>query len=963
VKDKDAEKRSRLPLILIAEDDRDQAYYLETLLQSNGYRVLCAENGKEALKLLKENKVEGIISDILMPVMDGFLLCKETKSNPEWAHIPFIFHTATYTDESDEHLAFRVGADAFVRKPVDPGEFLSVLKEALSRPRQQNGVPITVEGSAGEGDVFKLYSQRLIVRLERKMAALKESEELYRSLFQLSHEGIFLHDLEGKILDVNPKVEEMLGYSRDELLKMTIRDLHDSEDLADSTKVFERIKEIGHVRFDTGFIKKNKERMIASVSSRLVTIKGVELVLGIARDVTEKRREEQVQQIMFGIAKAATETAGIAELIEKIRDVLSEAVDTTNFLVALFDEKTETFSLPYQKDKFDYFEVFPAGKTMSAYTLRTGKTLFVNEEETLKLVEAGKVEIVGKLAKLWLGIPLKIEKNVVGVLVVQSYEDETAFSQEDVKLLEFVSTQIAQMILRKKNEETRTRMATVMEQVTDSVVITDTEGMIEYVNPVFEQLTGYSSDEVIGQNPRILKSGKQGPVFYEELWKTITAGKTWKGTFVNKRKDDSLFSVDAVISPIRDKGGKIINYGAFMRDVTRELELEESLRQSQKMEAIGQLAGGIAHDFNNILTAILGYSEMALNNLAENDRVHRYVEQVQKSGERAARLTKQLLGFSRKQMIQPKILDLNASVNEMKKMLEHLIGEDIRLNLELDEKCPAIEADPGQIEQITMNLVVNAADVLRDLEPGKSREIRVATEARTVEESEEESPTQLLPGEYVVLTVSDTGPGIRKEVLSKIFDPFFTTKGVGKGTGMGLSTVYGIVKQNEGDVFVHSVPGEGTTFEILWPVASRRMERTGTRLENALGAYGGKETILVVEDDAQLREMAVRMIQSAGYTVLSADSGEKGLEIIKTHPKPIHLLFTDIVMTGMDGWELARQVKELRPEIRTVFASGYPDERISRSRVLDKDVHFTEKPYTIKEVTRAIRFSLDDIQL
>jgi len=379
------------------------------------------------------------------------------------------------------------------------------------------------------------------------------------------------------------------------------------------------------------------------------------------------------------------------------------------------------------------------------------------------------------------------------------------------------------------------------------------------------------------------------------------------------------------------------------------------------MEAIGQLAGGIAHDFNNILSAILGYSEMALNNLPTQNRVHRYVEQIKKSGERAARLTKQLLGFSRKQMIQPKLLDLNETILDLKKMLDPLIGEDIRLALRLAETVPAVMADPGQIEQIMINLVVNAADALRDLPPGKKREITVETRMETVTAPEDVTLDRLAPGAYVVLTVRDTGPGMPEDIVAKIFDPFFTTKGVGKGTGLGLSTVYGIVKQNEGDILVDSRPGEGTTFDIYWPAVDRNGNAAKRENLKPTAIRGGGETVLVVEDDEELRDMAVQMIETGGYRVLSAESAEKALQLLQNREEDIHLLFTDIVMTGMDGWQLARRVREIRPAMKIVLVSGYPAERIPKRQMEAENIRFLSKPYTLQEVTGVIRSALDDV--
>ena len=397
---------------------------------------------------------------------------------------------------------------------------------------------------------------------------------------------------------------------------------------------------------------------------------------------------------------------------------------------------------------------------------------------------------------------------------------------------------------------------------------------------------------------------------------------------------------------------------ALQAEIVERKNLEEQLIQAQKMESIGTLAGGVAHDFNNILTSIYGYSEMAMANLEEGSAVWHDVHEIHKSGERAANLTRQLLAFSRKQVIMPKALKVNRLINDMQKMLSRLIGEDIRLTTEFDESVGAIYADPGQIEQVILNLVVNARDAVKNLSPGAEKIIQVSTSRVLLDDGYVTTHLGSSSGWYLQLRVEDNGCGMAKEVLDHIFEPFYTTKGKGEGTGMGLSTVYGIVKQNQGSVNVYSEPGQGTTFKIYWPLmAGEVVEAEARKLEPV---RGGAEVILLAEDSQPIREIAERQLRKAGYTVITAADGREALEKAAAYQGGIDLLFTDVVMPIMGGKELNEKIKALYPDITTLYSSGYIDSGVQQEILtLGKD-HFINKPYNNREVMLRIRRLLDE---
>jgi two-component system cell cycle sensor histidine kinase/response regulator CckA len=550
----------------------------------------------------------------------------------------------------------------------------------------------------------------------------------------------------------------------------------------------------------------------------------------------------------------------------------------------------------------------------------------------------------GALSLLFL--PLIVDDLVIGGLCLGAVE-QRRFSKDNITLVKSVIDQLSGALARARLDAERRRLSAASEQTADCVIITDIKGTILYVNRAFERITGYSRTEAIGQNPRMLKSGQHDAAFYRELWSALLAGKNWRGRFVNKKKDGTLYTADASISPTRDEKGNIVNFVDVQRDITRELELEQQYLQAQKMEAIGRLAGGVAHDFNNLLTAITGYAELTLRALDERDPLHAHLIEIQRAAERASALTKQLLVFSRKQTIQPEVLNLNDLLRDIKRMLRRLIGEDIELHTSLDPELGSVKADAGQLEQIVMNLAVNARDAM----PQGGR-LDLETANIILGEADVLEGSGLCPGPYVRLVVSDTGVGMDEQVRLHAFEPFFTTKEAGKGTGLGLATVHGIVKQNKGDIRLYSRPGQGTRFEIYLPqVEGDRQDSRDRPLQTLVR---GTETILLVEDEDIVRELTRKALVRQGYTVLVASHPEEALHLVAQYKEPIHLLLTDVVMPGMGGPHLAARMQALRPDIRVLYVSGYADDVITHQGVLDAEVAFLPKPFSASSLSRKV---------
>jgi PAS domain S-box-containing protein len=507
---------------------------------------------------------------------------------------------------------------------------------------------------------------------------------------------------------------------------------------------------------------------------------------------------------------------------------------------------------------------------------------------------------------------------------------------------------------RRREAEERLLLSEAIAQAAEIVIVTDTNGVIQYVNPAFEKTTGYARQEAVGLTPRIMKSGRHSEEFYREMWQALGAGQSWRGRFVNKKKDGSLYTEEALHFPVRDARGRIIRYVGVKRDISEEVKLEEQLRQAKKMEAIGQLAGGVAHDFNNLLTPILGHAELLLMRDDLDETLRTSLGEVQRAAENARDLTQQLLAFSRRQVIEMRPLDLGRIVLRVTRMFRRTLRENIEIVLNLSPDLGCVRGDAVQMEQVLMNLILNAQDAMN-----RGGLITIETANCYFEDTTALTHQELKPGSYVMLAVSDSGTGMSHETMEHLFEPFFTTKSLGKGTGLGLATVYGVIKQHQGDIYVYSEPDRGTTFKIYLPeVKERPAALTGGEGE-AGKIRRGAETIMVVEDNEQVRMFACAVLRSHGYRVVEAASAEECLVTCETFYGPIHLLLSDIVMPGLNGRELYTLLVEQRPDLKVLFMSGYTDDVIVHQGFLDAEIEFIQKPFTVDRLTRRVRECLD----
>ena len=515
----------------------------------------------------------------------------------------------------------------------------------------------------------------------------------------------------------------------------------------------------------------------------------------------------------------------------------------------------------------------------------------------------------------------------------------------------FFTSSISDITPRKLAEKERHQLATAIEQIAEGVVITDVEGTIQYVNPAFEHITGYSRDEAMGKNPNVLNSGEHDKEFFHLMWQTILSGEVWQGKITNRRKDGSFYKEEMTVSPIRNEAEEIVNFVAIKRDVTREMEMEAQLSQSQKMEAIGVLSGGIAHDFNNILMPILGYTEIVKMALPKNSKMQNHMDAIFRAALRAKDLVAHILLFSRQTNGERHPLGLELLVKEVLKLLRSAIPKTIEIKYDFDPELPLVSADATQIHSVLMNLCTNASHAMPD---GGVLTIKLQ---KVILADYEVRDRGRISGEFVRLSVADNGHGMNEGTLARIFDPFFTTKEVGKGTGLGLSTVYGIVQHHQGYIAVESAPGQGTTFEILLPGTENTQDNGGNTPASL--AYMGSESILVIDDEEDIVSSIRLGLAQFGYEVTGFSNPVEAMEHLRLYPRKYDLVITDCTMPLMTGEKVAGEVSNIAPDIPIIFCTGDCD-KLPNERLKDLGIDWLMmKPFTPPELGKAIRQVLD----
>ncbi len=784
------------------------------------------------------------------------------------------------------------------------------------RDRDVHLLEITAERCAAA-----IHNAQLYQEAKRSAAALSESEEDFRQLTAHINEVFWMTDVaKNQMIYISPAYETIWGRTCASVYtspRNWLDAIHpeDRERILQSalnnqlTGAYEEeyriVRPNGTIRWihDRGFPVRDKAGEVYRIA-------------GVAQDITERRQAEEAESRLVAILEATPDLVSIA--------------DPEGRLVYLNRAGRKTLSIAALAD-------------LSSYSLR-------------EFHDAANAHVV-----LTEGIPTAMRDGAwsgeTELLALDGHT--TAVSQVILAhkapngTVTFLSTIARNITERKRAEEALRLRSAALNAAANTIVITDRNGTIEWVNPAFTALTGYRAEEAIGKNPRELsKSGLHDQLFFRNLWNTILAGHVWHGEMTNRRKDGSLYSVEQSITSVKDAHGELTHFVAIGRDLTEQKRLEAEFLQAQKMEVVGRLASGIAHDFNNLLTVINCTTELVLADLKEGDMLRTDLHAIGQAGARAASLTRQLLAFSRKQVMKPDVLNLSSLVADLRDMLQRLIGENIALVVVPAKDGGRVIADHGQIEQVVMNLAVNARDAMPN-----GGTLTIETRDVALDEAYAADHQSVRPGPHVMLAISDTGDGMDEATRVQVFEPFFTTKGQGKGTGLGLSMVYGIVKQSGGSIGVSSVLGKGTTFTIYLP----RGEAVAHKDQPAsiVTSVHGTETILIVEDEEAVCRLASRILHGAGYTVLTASNGGEALALLERHDRPVHLMLTDMVMPGMSGRNLATQLKDIHPRTKVLYTSGYTDDAILHHALFSKATHFIGKPYTTAELTRKVREVLD----
>ena len=777
----------------------------------------------------------------------------------------------------------------------------------------------------------------------------------FEQIIENAPEAISIVDQELRVLRINAEFTRLFGFTADEAAgKQLDRLIVPPDRYAETAWIAECIKTESKLSLETRRQRKDGSLVEVLLSTSPVTLNGKRVgAYASYRDITEQKRTEELNAALYAIAARSQSAEDLQQFFAAIHNIVGQLMNARNFYIALYDSQAQLLSFPYFVDEEDPTPApKPLGRGLTEYILRSGEPLLVTPAVFEELERRGEVESIGTPSLDWLGVPLKSGTACIGVLVGQTYNENTRFGERDREILKFVSQQLAATIEHKRYEEalrrSEARSRSLILSAAFGICRCTLGGRFLDVNPALINMLGHGSVE------DLLKLDARREVFVnpqglDRLAEDYRRTGSLNGVELQWRRKDGrviIVRLSGCAATISDEPEEVLELIA--EDITDRRQLEEQLRQAQKMDAVGRLAGGVAHDFNNLLMVINGYTEVLLEQLEQGSAMHHKVQSIQQAADRAATLTRQLLAFSRKQLLELKVVDVNIVIGDMERLLRPLIGENIELVTRLSPETGHTRADAGQLEQVIMNLVVNAKDAMP--EGGK---LTVESSDVTVRHSFREHRF-IQPGRYAVISVTDTGHGMDKETQSRIFEPFFTTKEKGKGTGLGLSTVYGIVKQSSGYVFAQSELGAGTTFYVYLP----RVEDSAEELSPAQSQQseaGGCETVLLVEDEESVRELVRLTLAARGYKVLEAENGECGLRVSESFKENIDILITDVVMPGIGGRELAKKLLALRPGISVLYLSGYTEDAVITQGAPGPSTAFLQKPFTLQNLAKKVR--------
>lgn len=801
--------------ILIVDDKSENRYMLESFLQSNKYQTYSADNGRQALEILESAAIDLIITDILMPEMDGYMLCKKVKAAPRWTSIPLIFYSATFTSRQDEIFAIKLGANKFVRKPIEPEMFLKIIQEVINS-REEGGLETARYKFKDEKDVFRVYNERIIKKLEEKVSELEESKN--------------------------------------------------------------------------------------------------------SLNISQNR-----------LAKAAT----IAKLGYWDYDVREDLFTFDDFFYAIFHTTAEKAG-GYKMKPQQYAERFlhPEDRNMVATEMQ--KALTTTDPDFSQQLEHRILYADGGVG--YISVNYFIEKDKQGRTI------RTFGVNQDI-----TARRGAESALRESEKKLREAQELARLGYWTWDIKT---GEVEWSDEIFK---------IFGQDPKTFtpridaimalspwpEEQERARELIERATQTHTPG-SYEQKFLHP--DNSIGYYFSTFQGNYDEKGDLVTIVGTVLDITgrkkAEAEkkvLENQLLQSQKMEAVGNLAGGVAHDFNNLLTVIQGHTQLLILEKNENDPDYHELKQIMSASSKAANLTRQLLLFSRKQVMEFKPVNLNETVTNLLKMIKRLIGENIKIETRLENSPRNIEADEGNLEQVIVNLVVNARDAMPN-----GGLLTIQTANINLHEDDCQSVQNSRAGQFMCLSISDTGYGIPAEFMNKIFDPFFTTKEPGKGTGLGLSVVYGIIKKHNGWINVYSESGRGTVMKIYLPTTEKIVMEETTQPVEIITYPGSGEKILIVEDNADVRKFTEAVLNQNGYQTATAATANQAMNLFREEDGRFDLIISDVILPDRNGVLLAEDILQIKKEIPIILCSGYAEETLIQSIKMNRKFHFIQKPYQVQ---------------
>jgi two-component system, cell cycle sensor histidine kinase and response regulator CckA len=932
---------SPLLRVLHLEDNRDYSALVESKLAAEGFKpeLVCVETRDAFEAALKEKPFDIIIADYFLPTYDGLKALKLAREKSP--HTPILLVSGTIGEEAAVE-SLRAGADDYVLKHW-PERLVPAVRRALREAEHRRS---------------RVQAETALVR----------SEKLFRALSENALDIVTILDREGNYTYNSPSITRALGYQLADLVGRNAFTLIHTDDSPKVREAFEKVIAQPGLTVTLPFRFRHQDgswHYLESIGQSLLHDPDVAGVVVNSRDVTDRQRAEQYNSVLSKLGRQLSSVTTAREAAKVIVETADSLFPWDACFLNLYSPEDDRIQPVLTIDTIegrrveipdDEIQRDPSERTRRI--LRQGAELILREEPIRHGVDAVPMGDKTHASASLMFVPIRSPARVIGVLSLQSYQLK-AYSQQNLEALQTLADYCGGALERIRVEralrESESRFHSVWENSVDGMRLTDEEGNIVAVNEAFAKLVGMTSAELEGKPFTVVYADGENVESKLASYMQRFSGRTFESRIDRQMavRSGRILDLEVASSFVELRGQKPLLLSLF-RDMTEQKRLQDQLRQSQKMDAIGQLAGGVAHDFNNILTVILGHAALlrAYGKLPE--MANASAEQISQAAERAAGLTRQLLTFSRRQVMQPRQLDLNEVVSHMTRMLGRILGEDIKVQFNYSSTTPLVHADVGMLEQVLLNLAVNSRDAM----PLGGR-LTINISVLDISSQDVAAHPGGRAGSFVCLSVIDTGCGIEPENLPRIFEPFFTTKEVGKGTGLGLATVYGIVKQHEGWIEVATELNAGTTFRVFLP-ASDEPAASADEASSEISAGRGTETILVVEDEAPVRELVCNILRTHGYHVLEADCGNTALAIWREQRDRIDLLLTDLVMPdGMTGRDLAARAQSDKPGLKAIFTSGYSADIIGKDFVLQEGLNFLQKPYHPHKLAAAVRKCLE----